>query len=148
MNNSQEESYRDLKRLLLDQKYKITREYPPSRVEAEKGSILAVTPRGMKRRLGFEVRPQSPSGSRLVAEVRLHRGHLAQLVIAVVVFGVLVAASFFYAGLLATHSETGSILLQIWGVLMLTFLVADLVSGIYIQVKRDDFADAILRGMP
>ncbi len=102
----------------------------------------------MKRRLRFEVLPQSPSGSRLVAEVRLHRGHLAQLVIAVIVFGALAAVSFYYAGLLATRSQIGSILLQIWGVLMLAFLVADLASGVYIQVKRDDFAEAILRGMP
>jgi len=165
-----EKAYEELKNLLLKNRCRIIAEEKPKRIAVEQGSLWRASPKEVKKEISFYLIPND-SKTRIVSTSSLTPdwigvsilGYVLAIILALIFWLLAMdleayitrGAGVLWSWLLTAYGHSGSPppllmvsffeVLSAVGVIVLVYLI---IADIYISIRKDSFAERVLRQLP
>jgi hypothetical protein len=147
-----EKAYEELKNLLFRNNCRIVFEEYPKRIEVEQGSLLSITPRGVKKRISFTLLPHN-SGARIVAISSFTRDWESYSILSYMLCIIIAFLLGWMSIELEVLAERGIFAVFYWycriaSILLLIIVVVGIIIDLYLYARRNSFSEEVLRLIP
>jgi len=147
-----EKAYEELKNLLFRSNCRIVFEEHSKRIEAEQGSLLSITPRGVKKKISFTLLPHN-SGTRIVAISSFTRDWKSYSILGFMLCIIIAFLLGWMSMELEALAKRGIFVVFYWyckiaSTLLLIILVVGIIIDAYAYARRDSFSEEVLRLIP
>jgi hypothetical protein len=147
-------AYEELKDALLKRDCKIVGEVPPRSIAVEQGSLWGLSPKGVKKRVTFDLFPYD-SKTRVVSFSSLTSDWIGLSVVGYALLVVLGSMLGWIAADLEALGYTGFRealvmvgLLKVLSIVCFVVLIVGIIVDAYCYAKRDSFSEEVLRSLP
>ncbi|BDB97495.1 hypothetical protein [Saccharolobus caldissimus] len=137
-------AFNELKRILFANGCKIISEDPPRSITVRHGTLWATSPKNFPKTVRFYLYPQGTK-TRIVAVTSYSESYISMsiiIIILVIIFIAIVNSS------LALLPEFNRRIVEALLTLLYIIIVFAAITGVYNYVKKDSFAEEILRILP